>query len=248
MNNVEFPRKSFRIVYIAILLVTLAELVSKLSGEAPLGFMTLIDGAQNADVGRGLLWSMFASWALFIFTTYLEMEAFEDNRPPFDTLQQPNRQYVEFIEWGMRLFLIGLVTVKLWKPESYQQALFSLAGLSGLLFAWSVLVTASFKARWSHVDFALLALSAVCGVMWWFASDHEREANFGVAILIGMTLLTFILLGLGLLRIIQALAPVFAKIKEWVWPAQKGVPAAAAAGATGSQAVASDTPPAPEAT
>jgi len=198
-----FPKRSFKYVYILLLTITLAQLVWQLGDQSPLGFMTLIDGQRNAAIGRAFAWVMFGSFALFVFATYLELEAFEEKERPFENIQKPRYGVFEALEWFIRVALVAVATVKLWQPDSYQEALYFLALVSSLLFLWSVLASLAFQARWAHNDFALLVLALVCPALSWFSSDEQREAEFGLGILLMLFGLTIVVFSLGAYRLLD---------------------------------------------
>jgi hypothetical protein len=206
MGQAHFPRRSFKYVYIVILILTLKDLVSQLSVNAHLGFMTLIDGQENAETGRALAWLMFGAWALFVLVAYVELEIFEEKGAPFHTIHRPKQRFWEHVEWGLRFFLVGMVTVKIWEPTTYQQMLFSLAAVAVLLFVWAVLTTLAFKARWTHTDFGLLVLAATSSAIAWFSNNSEREATFGVFILMILAVLTVAAFGVSMMRIAKLIA------------------------------------------
>jgi hypothetical protein len=229
-----FPKRSFKYVYIALLVITLVQLVTQLGNESPLGFMTLIDGKDNVATGRACAWGLFGSFAFFVFAIYMEMEAFEEKAPPFEDIEQPKRAFAEYAEWLVRVVLVALVTVKLWYPQSYQGALVFLAAIAGLLFLWSAITSAAFQVRWNPWDSVLLLVALGCAALSWVSSDAEREANFGLLILLGLFVLMIVFFSLGVARLMDLARSRAGSAAAVGSPGESlGGPPAAAVGATG---------------
>jgi hypothetical protein len=212
-----FPKRSFKYVYILLLLLTLGQLVMQLGSKSPLGFMTLIAGETNAATGRVFAWALFGTFAFFVFAIYMEMEAFEEKERPFADIQKPKYSFFEGVEWLVRASLVALATVKLWHPQSYQGALEYLAIIAALLLFWSVVATLAFKARWLKTDFALAVLAFTCWYLSWFSSDPKREADFGLGILLALFAIMIILFSIGASRLMDLLG-----IRPANWPNPDG--------------------------
>jgi hypothetical protein len=148
--------------------------------------------------------AMFGSWALFIFSTYLHVEAFEDSAKPFHNIVRPINNAIVFCEWLVRFTLVCLVTVKFWTPESYQNALLLLSGICSLLFLWTLLVSFGFNCKWRHTDFGLLAVAAMSSFVAWLSGNPIREAEWGLAVFGGLAILFLVTVTLACIRLFGA--------------------------------------------
>jgi hypothetical protein len=202
-----FPLRTFRYVYLIILIITLAGLVQTLGSSAPIGFMALIDGEENALIGRSILYGAFFGWALFFFSVYVYMEAFEDKDGTFVAPVKPKSIWIERTEWALRFLLIAAVTIKLWKPHTYQEAMWSVAAISFGLFVWSAVVAGAFAIGWRSQNLLLIVLTLLSAAAAWIASDADREGKYGLLICIVLPFVATVAMSLGLYNLREAFWP-----------------------------------------
>jgi hypothetical protein len=201
-----WPLKVFKIVYLVLLLLSLNELGWSLGKLEP-GFITGLAGKTNAAVGLGVYIFMLLAAGVFIFAAYIGFEAFEDRRGPFKAMQAPSSQIVEYIEVVLRLGLVSLLTVKLWRPSTDGEAALYVCALSVFLLTWFLLVRTSLKADFVRSEMQgtiLLPLFAIA--IWWFSSDKSRAAEFSLPVALVLFCMGWVLLSSGV-KLLKRLRP-----------------------------------------
>lgn len=191
------PVGVFRLIYILLLLFGLYEIGATLSGATPL-FLRSIPGAGNLLVGNAFYVGTLIAAGVFVFSVYLSFEAFEDRRGPFQHARMPNQRGYRLIELSLRVSLIALLTIKLWRPTNDTDATYFLAVIAVFLLCWSTIVKSRYAAALTQLDIlgavALVVFALLLSV---FSGNPAMASEYGLGGFAVMMLFSIMLFGLG---------------------------------------------------
>jgi len=214
------PVGVFRLIYILLLTFGLYEIGLTLSVATPL-FIRTIPGEGNLLVGNVFYIGTLIAAGIFIFAVYLSFEAFEDRRGPFESATMPNKRIYRLIELSLRIALIALLTIKLWRPTNDVDATYFLAVIAICLFCWTVIVKAKYSAALTNFDIlgtvGLVLFALLLSV---FSSSAEVASEYGLGGFAIMILFSIMLFGLGvflLKRIARTMLDELLKSVKRIW-------------------------------
>lgn len=211
----DFPIPTLKYVYGLLLLIALIQIAFAVGSDGSLGFMDKISGKDNVLAGQGLLIAMAAMSCAFIFVTYLDIEAFEEKKGRFEYIRRPG-PVVEAFELCIRFLLLFLITVKVWKPDTYREALGAQAALSCALLIWSVVISRFCRAHWEWRSVFLLLIAGISFWGWRISGDREREADLGVWMIVILTMLSVVFGLLAARRGVELIGPWTSRNLGWV--------------------------------
>lgn len=162
-------------------MTTLVHLVIHLGSTAPIDIISSqLPGNHNIQVAQMIFWVAFIMWAALILVIYLTMEAFECKEGQFSAVVPCSRRWVEYMEWILRFGLVCAVSLKLWRPESFEVMLVAVGIVCTGLFTWLAVVRWGFGAKVERGCFMILPLGVLCFLVACVSWDKDVLAQWGL--------------------------------------------------------------------
>lgn len=135
-----FPKPSFRIVYLLIMIFTLANIVYVYHQSERPSWATVLPGVVNSRALEIVYMFIGLSSVLFIFYMYVHMELFEDRFHRYNFIERPVSKKIAVLEFCLRSSIVFLLTIKIFKPATLQDIERLVIVISSLSIFWCFVI------------------------------------------------------------------------------------------------------------